>query len=326
MPAAVADGRNPGSTLIYPVHRSGSGGGQPPEGGGAFFTVLCLTNTNPNAQTTVHYEYANVNANPNDPFLPVSCTIFNRRELLTPADTLCVLTSCHNAVAPGGQEGYVVVSAENPELFGVPWSFDWLVGSELVINSSGLIYSVNAIPFEARVAAGMATDVDGDGNLDFDEVEYEGIADVLYIDTFVAIQGSQLALLNLTGRSQDTNHVQFAIWNDNEFPLSTTLKFKCWFDQPLQEISQIFTQNFLRFSTPHDPAELNIDCSVPTNTIETGWAIIDSVGVFTSGGLEVATDGAMLGAITSGHPTRWDGGHLLWESFDRQLNGEAFAP
>ncbi|MCP3920476.1 MAG: hypothetical protein GY711_33530 [bacterium] len=314
---AFADGRSPGSVLIYPVHRSGAN----------YFTVVCVTNTSTqnDGDTLIHYQYANVNAT-SDPFRPSSCTIFNRTELLTPADTLCVLTSCHNAVDPQGQEGYLVVSAQDPEHFNVPWSFNWLVGSELVINGSGLMYATNAIPFEARVPARMPTDLDSDNNLDFDDLEYEATPDFLYIDSFVAIQGSQLALLNLTGTSQDINTVQFAIWNDNEYPLSTTMMFNCWFDRPLQDISTVFTQNFLRFSTPHDPAELNIDCSVPDNTVETGWAIIDSINVSTPGGFPVADDGALLGAITCGHPTRWDGGHLLWESVERQTNGEAFGP
>ncbi|MCP3917068.1 MAG: hypothetical protein GY711_16090 [bacterium] len=320
---ALADGRNPGSALVYPVHYSGNG----------FFTVICVTNTNTdpgvpgmNGDTMVHYEYANVNENPQDPFLPFSCTIFNRMELLTPADTLCVLTSCHNAVNPAGQQGYVVLSAQDPDHFDSPWSFNFLIGSELVINASGVMYSLNAIPFESPLPLGAATDLDSDSNLDFDGQEYEGIPDVLYIDSFIAIQESQLSLLSLTGRSQDVNSVQFSVWNDNEFPLSTNLKFSCWFDEPLWRISQLFTQDFLENSTPHDPDELDLDCFAGDDTVETGWAIIDSVDVRTTGGLPVSDDGAILGSITAGGRTRFDGGHLLWESTDKQFNGQAFAP
>ena len=330
-PPTLADGRNPGSVLIYPVQRSsafGSGGE-----GNTFFTVVCVTNTNTQPSTPVslggttlvHYEYANSTPNPQDPCKPLNCTIFNRIELLTPADTLCVLTSCHNAVSADGQEGYLVVSAQDPSLFDTAWSHDYLVGSELVINGSGGLYSVNAVPFESRVSAGEATDVNGNGQLDFDEIEYEGVADTLYIDSFIALGGSQLSLLNLTGGPKDLNAVQFSVWNDNEFPLSATKHFNCWFDLPLAAVSPLFRESFLQNSTPNDPAELDIRCT-GQGTYETGWARIDSVGVETPGGLVISNDGAMLGAITAGNRTEFDGGHLLWESTNKQLNGSFHAP
>ena len=158
-PPSMADGRNPGSTLIYPVHRSGL----------RYFTVVCVTNSNllpetpvsVGGSTNIHYEYVNVIEDPMDPCSPLGCTIFNRVEYLTPADTLCVLTSCHNAVNSGGQEGYLVVSAEDPSLFSTPWSHNFLMGSELVVNRAGGMYSINAVPFEALTADGTATDVNG---------------------------------------------------------------------------------------------------------------------------------------------------------------------
>ncbi len=333
-PATLADGRNPGSALIYTVHRSGlpnNGGGG---GGVPFFTVISVTNTNvqpatPSSfggSTLVHYEYANVTANPNgDPCRPLGCNIFNRRELLTPADTLSVMTGCHNAAASPGQEGYLVISAEDPAQFGVAWGHDYLLGSEMVLSASGVVYSINAVPFEARVAEGHDTDVNGNGQLDFDDNEYEGVPDHLYVDSFIALAGSQLALLNLTGDDTDINTVSFTVWNDNEFPLSATKQFNCWFDVPLATLSPLFTENFLQNSTPHDTDELDVRCT-GTGLYETGWARIDSIAVRTTGGLPVSDDGAMLGSITAGNRTDFDGGRLLWESNDKQFNGSAFAP
>ena len=97
---AFADGRKPGSLLIFPVHRSGEA-----------FTVLSVTNTNLTPQTrvsfggstNVHYQYVNVVPNRANRFRPLGCFIFDRVEFLTPADTLSVLTACHNATA-GTQE------------------------------------------------------------------------------------------------------------------------------------------------------------------------------------------------------------------------------
>lgn len=322
-PSAMADGRKPGSVLIFPVHRSGS----------TFVTIVSVTNTNTlpmnpmsfGGATTAHYEYVNTVANPMDPQIPLNCIVYDRYEFLTPADTFSVLTSCHNAVSMSGQEGFLVVSAQDPYLFDVPWSFDWLVGSELVINASGGMYSVNAIPFKSLVDQGGATDVNLNGALDFDGVEYEGIPDVLYIDSFVALAGSQLALLSLTGGPMTTNTVYFDVWNDNEYPMSTTKLMGCWFDQPLVNVSPLFEESFLKNNTPHDPTELDLTCN-GVGGIETGWARIQSIGVFYSGGLPFASDGALLGCITAGVSSVIDGGHLLWESDALQFNGRAFEP
>jgi hypothetical protein len=322
-PSALADGRKPGSVLVFPVHRSGS----------TFVTIVSVTNTNTlpmnpvsfGGATTAHYEYVNTVANPMDPQIPLMCIVFDRYEFLTPADTFSVLTSCHNAITSAGQEGYLVVSAQDPYLFDTPWNFNWLVGSELVINASGGMYSVNAIPFKAVNNDGLATDLNGNGALDFDGVEYEGIPDVLYIDNFVALAGSQLALVSLTGGPMATNMVYFDVWNDNEYPMSTTKLMGCWFDQPLVNVSPLFEEFFLKNNTPHDPTELDLTCS-GVGGIETGWARIQSLGVFLPGGQPFASDGALLGCITAGIATVIDGGHLLWESDALQFNGRAFEP
>jgi hypothetical protein len=322
-PAALADGRKPGSVLVFPVHRSGSN----------FVTIVSVTNTNVlpmtpisfGGATTVHYEYVNTVPNPVDPQIPLSCVIFDRYEFLTPADTFSVLTSCHNAVGMAGQEGFLVVSAQNPSLFDAPWSFDYLVGSELVVNASGGMYSVNAIPFKALTSPGSLTDLNGNGALNFDGVEYEGIPDVLYIDSFIALAGSQLALLSLSGGPMATNTLYFDVWNDNEFPMSTTKIMGCWFDQPLAAVSPLFQESFLKNNTPHDPNELDLTCT-GVGGIETGWARIESLGVFLPGGLPFSSDGPVLGCITAGLTTVIDGGHNLWESDALQFNGVAFQP
>src|SRR4029077_9274835 len=85
-PAALADGREPGSVLVYTIHRSGPG----------LFTVISVTNTNLTPQTPssfggsvlAHFEYVNTIPNPADSQLPLGCYINDRTEFLTPADTL----------------------------------------------------------------------------------------------------------------------------------------------------------------------------------------------------------------------------------------------
>jgi hypothetical protein len=319
-PTCLAGGRQPGSLLVYTVQRSSP----------TFFTIVSVTNTNVTPQTpisfggstNVHFQYFNVIPNREDPFHPLGCQDFNRREFLTPADTISVLTACHNAFRPGGQEGYLVVSAEDPSLFQTAWSHNDLVGSEIVINASGSTYSINAIPFSAIPAAGMATDVNMNGRLDLDGMEYEQVPDILILDSFIGVAASQLAIVNLTGDARDHNTLYFSVWNDNEFPLSATLTFNCWFDQPLMNVAPLFGQAFLA-ALPNDPAELDINCN-GFGDLETGWATIDSIDVSTAGGNFVANDGAILGSVTAGF---LNGGRLLWESTLRNANnGSIFTP
>jgi hypothetical protein len=227
-----------------------------------------------------------------------------------------VLTSCHNASS--GEEGYLVVSAQDPDQFSVPWSFNHLIGSELVVKGAG-IYTMNAIPFKAIAAQGAETDADGDGQLDFDAVEYEGVPNTLYIDSFVGDAFNTLILINLTGSFNHIANVAFDIWNDNEFPLSATLQFNCWTEAPLVEISLVFSQLFLALNTPDDLSELDINCD-GIGEFETGWARIR--GLNASSSTESIPDPALLGAIGGG--PFFVGGRRLWESEDKQLNGDFY--
>jgi hypothetical protein len=317
---SAADGRNPGSVLFYVVHRSGP----------AWFTIVSVTNTNtlkasPNSfggTTDVHYQYVNATKGTH-PLRPADCNITNRVERLTPADTLSVLTTCHNAFHPGGQEGYLVISAVDP-IQGEPWCFDYLVGSEFVVNASGTTYTIEAIPFEhANKGPNGGGEGGANGILYFDGVDYEAAPEHLIIPSFLALDGSHLALINLTGSLQDLNKVKITLYNDNEFLLSDTFEFNCWFDQRMTTVSQIFSAKFLK-STPNDPAELDITCS-GSGRVETGWAFLDSIGVKTPGGEFIDSDGVILGSMTV-IDTQLDGGNLLWESCERQTNGAAFNP
>ncbi len=337
-PAALADGRQAGSVLVYPIHRSTLFSVaplqlQPPQ---QFFTVISVTNSNispVNGGTNVMFEYVNTIPNPANPNLPLGCFIVDRVEMLTPADTLSVLTNCHNAA--GGQEGYLVVSAQNPSVFKQAWSFNHLMGSELVVTSLGATYSINAIPFSSPLPQGQATDLDADGMLDFDDQEYEAIPDRLYIQSFVALAGSSLTLINMTGNANATAIVKFDVFNDNEFPLSATLSFRCWVEERLDELSLVFNHFFLGNNTPNDPSELDLNCD-NDDDLETGWAIIDGIVATDGQGSEV--DPALLGALTAGPAImyggsadgeKWvsapiDGGVLLFESVEKQTNGAFF--
>lgn len=319
-PAVMADGREPGSVLIYPIHRSSFG--TP-----AFFTALSVTNINltpvtPANQlggsTNIKWEYVNVIPGPTNN-LPLDCQVIDIVEFLTPADTRTVLTNCHNA-APG-QEGYVVVTAQDPNAFSTAWSHNFLIGSELVVNAFNGTYSLEAIPFDALAAFHNPTDADGDGQLDFDNVEYEGVPDELYLDVFYGVPFSSLTLINLTGGFQHTANVRFDVWNDNEKALSATLAFKCWIEEPLNLISLVFDGQFLAGVQPNDPTEVDLNCD-GVGELETGWARIR--GQNASSSTESIPDPALLGALTAGPIGPISGGHLLHESKAKQTNGDFF--
>lgn len=315
---ASANLPRPGSVLVFPVHRSG-----------VFLTIINVTNTNLTpmtplslgGSTNLHYEYVNVTANPANTFCPTSCTVFDRVEFLTPADTLSVATNCHNVAGGVGQEGFLVVSAEDPTLFNTAFAHNDLIGSAIVLHASGSMYMLNAISLQAMALAGTQTDVDLDGQLDFNGTEYEPLPDLLMIDSFLAASEPHLTLINLTGGTAALNTVLFQVWNDNEFPLSATLSFKCWFDEPLVEINPLFEHDFMVTNLPHDPGELDINCD-GTGDFETGWTRIDSILVSAPGGAVIDFDGAMLGAVTAGPGTIIDGGAQLWSNGVTQSNGQ----
>jgi hypothetical protein len=333
-PSSDAGGRHPGSVLVFPVHRSGK---QDDTASKTYWwTVLQVVNsdrtpetkTSVGGSTNLHYQYVNVTAGEKE-LLPEWCQIYNRTDPVTPADLRTVLTTCHNATF-GLQEGYVVVSAEDPEATGnVRWIHDYLFGTALVLNASGGMYEVNAIPFSAKLTM---EDIrhqpydTGNGLIDFDGIEVEKVPDVLMMD-FISLAGSQLSLLNLTGGPTATVTTQLEIWNDNEFMMSQTFNFRCWFDADLRSVSPAFEDFFLNQNAPEDEGELDLDCD-ENDDVECGWIRI--WGIVANSPVNGATPRpALLGAKTSG-PSPYEkaffinGGDLLWEY--NVANGELPGP
>jgi hypothetical protein len=321
-----ADGRTPGSVLIYPVQRSLNGSF--PGVQGVQFTVLNVTNTNLTpaiggnlgGSTNIMFEYVNMMYDP-PPFSnrlkPAMCSVVDIVDFLTPADTYSVLTQCHNNGQ--GQEGYVVLTAQDPALFKSAWSFNYLIGSELVVMPTGGVYQIDAQPFDSLQAENAATDVDGDGQLDFDGIEYEGTPDELYIDSVLAVTSNSLVLINLTGGTEFLATVKFDAWNNDEYPMSTTKAFKCWFEVPLFQLDNIFTPAYLFFNTPSALDELDVNCD-GVGDFDTFWARIR--GIVASSAVESIPDPAILGALTASGAPLFEGGKSLWESPAKQFNGD----
>ena len=250
----------PGSVLIYPLYDATAGAG----------TVICLTNTNDDnvycpssdfraGDVNVHYQYIDGD----------TWEEFDRFELLTPGDTLCVLVDQHN---PEGNQGFLVVSAADPQDMNKKIDFDYLIGSAVVVQSGlNFLWSYTPYAFEGLPSDGApsacdryATDDDSDGALDFDGTEYDLFPKQVFIDSFFQETGSfgnALTLMTTTGANYDAE-VDFLFWNNIEEKFSRSFRFTCWHTGPLSEISAIVTR------LGGDAEELGF------NEVETGWASI----------------------------------------------------
>jgi hypothetical protein len=320
-PSAVADGREPGSLLVYPIHEDRAPIFKDEEGlidvGGQIilqpvFTIVSVTNTQRagSGTTDVYFQYVNVLPS-FDPFLFADCSISDRVETLTPADTLSVLTSCHNGTA--GASGYLVVTAQDPDLVDTPWSFNHLIGSEQIVSLSGAMYALEALPFRSPQPYKAPTDLDADTRRTFDGAEYERLPDELYLDSFVGLIAGDLILVSFTGPEYLTN-VDLIVYNDDEFQLSAQLSFSCWARIWLADVSGFFTDAGLS-TTSNDPTSLDLDCNFQDD-VETGWAILRPVNAISPTSPTIV-DPAVLGA-TSFPFAPFMNGRLLWESAARQ--------
>lgn len=297
---ALAEVPRPGSVLVFPIHDSATA-----------LTVLSITNTDispgsfPGTDDIyVTLRYVNIVPNPDEPLKPLHCTSFHRSELLTPGDTVSFLTTCHNLP---GQRGWVLAYARS--FSGGPVSHNYLVGSGIVVNAQGSADGILPYSFQAIPPEGMPTDLDFDSKRDFDGVEYEPLPAALYADSFLGVGGTRLVLFNTATELSDIVQVRLDVTNDNEFPLSYTFPFKCWFERPLTQLDNIFTQGFLSL-TPNDPSELDINCD-NVDDLETGWFKIRALTA--SNGFQTIQNPAILGGLTGG-PFALEPGRPLWGS------------
>ncbi len=250
----------PGSALVFPLFDSAPGAG----------TVICVTNLNddnvycPTQDTRagdvmLHYIYV----------ADETWVEFDRFELLTPGDTLCVLADNHN---PEMERGFLIVVAVDVNDMSKNIDFDYVIGSAIVVQSGlNFLWSYTPYAFEGNPNSSDpsacdrdATDSDGDGALDFDGDEYPYFPAELYIDSFFEEGGNftnQLVLLTTAGANY-TAEVDFLFWNNIEQKFSRSFDFQCWWTGALSDISAIVN------GLGGDAEELGV------NEVETGWASI----------------------------------------------------
>jgi len=211
----------------------------------------------------------------------LNCLEFNRTELLTPDDTLTVITKAHD---PNQNQGYVYVFAKDKST-GQAIVHNSLIGNELIINGIQVLsYSNNPFVFQGIGAEGTPTDHDGDGLRDLNGVEYSCAPDQLLVPRFLGQVGtpgggdggrggpastveSDLILINLTGGAAFTATIDFLAYNDNEEEFSAQTSFQCWVKRPLSQVSAVFNNDFL-LTTNQSPTE-------SVQGVETGWFRMD---------------------------------------------------
>jgi len=205
---------------------------------------------------------SNVELNTGEP-LDLQCTEFNRTELLTPNDTLTLLTNVHN---PQMAQGYAYAFAKNAA--GEAISFNHLIGQVIRANGVDSVdYAVNAVGFASPLPLAALTDLDTDDIRDMNGSEYDQAPAEILIPRFVGQgpdENSQLILIALSGGSQFETIVDLLVYNDNEQEFSSEYQFYCWDQVPLLSISALFGQDFLLNSTAENPLE-------SLGGMETGW-------------------------------------------------------
>ena len=230
----------PSSILMFPTVDSRAGVGKG--------TIVSVTNTNAsrivsptnnfrNGDVQAHYYYIEGLAPYNN--------VFNRKEFLTPNDTLTVLAGSHN---PEMEVGYLLVVAEDPESEDAI-SFNYLIGDEIIVDvAQNKLWSIPAIGFRALVTSGtrdnngrLKTDANSNGSVDFDGTEYDLYPDVLFISSFfeqsASMQG-ELILVSGLGSYYQVD-VNFLFYDNEEDVFSRDYHFTCWTSEKLENISKV---------------------------------------------------------------------------------------
>lgn len=259
--SALANGRNPGSLLLFPEFDNRS----------SHLTLLTVTNTNTGVNAdgsngTVRVEFVYIGRYGLGG-TSLNCLETNRTETLTANDTLSLITEVHN---PQHEQGYVYAFAKD-RVTGKAKVFNHLIGNLMTLESwDTLEYSMNPVVFKGigNAQTGV-TDLDNDNVRDLDGVEYEAVPEEILIPRFLGSGDqfrSELILIGLSGGAAFDTIADFWVYNDNEEAFSAQYQFRCWDRVRLDRINGVFTQDFLANSTNHAANEI-----VGASDVESGW-------------------------------------------------------
>ena len=302
--------RQPSSLLLYPEFDNRPG----------MLTIHSVTNTSFTDSIRVKLEYVNAE----------DCTVADRSLELTPNDTCTFAT---NLLIAEQVRGFGYMYAQCGQT-GPPVVFNQLIGNMLVMDGYDAIsFAVNAVGLrgienpDAPIAScgRRETDLNGNGVRDFDGIEYDPVPDRILIPRFLGQtpdRQNELILIGLSGGQKFTTTLEFLVYNDNEDVFSRQHSFYCWERSPLQDISNLFENDWLA-TTDNDPDEV-----LGATATESGWMRING-GVATSSTtsipdpafyavlIEVSDIGHLAADLPFGDCSQDNGGLL-----PRSLNGE----
>jgi hypothetical protein len=288
---ASADGRNPGSCLLYPFYNSFN-----PT---LNVSVMTITNT---GDTECYVRLVWVDGYwfppPGPPYAPGFCSPADRWITLSPNDTFTFTDQAYNPEA--GEVGFMYAYAVDAIGSTHEVEHNYLIGQEIVFLfgfvtpfPGGIVapssFDMNAVAFSAHT-------ITADGLLRLDGTEYDAAPSSVYFPRFFGqaepffptitpgpLFWSWVILINLTGGQWFEQEANVIVYNDNEEGFSGTRYFPCWEFNWLATVSDSVFQNFL-LSTNHDPEEL-FDGSLDDDPfvlgdehLETGW--IEFTGLY----------------------------------------------
>ena len=262
----------PASALLFPLFDSG------PDA----TTLITVTNTNTSFEecnehyragdVRLHYQYIDGEA----------FAEFDRYEFLTPGDTLTVRSDTHN---PEGKIGYLLVTAERadaPHAYLVS-DFDYLVGSAIVVRASDetafryVPYSFQSALESPDACTIVATDLDGDGAIDFDGNEYVTFPREVIVDSFFE-QGArfdnELVLMTTAGNHESVETDFFLLNNQGEL-FRGALQFQKFWVGSVSDLTPVASElggDPLEFARP---------------SVETGWLMLRRRRIFDQSGRPV---------------------------------------
>jgi hypothetical protein len=319
--STLANGRNPGSLLLFPEFDNRS----------SHMTLLTVTNTNTGinpdgSNGTIKVEFVYIGRYGLGG-TPLNCLETNRTETLTANDTISLLTSFHN---PNHEQGFVYAFAKSATT-GQAVAFNFLIGNLLTLESiDQLEYSMNPVAFKGFAnGRGGITNADGDSVRDLDGTEYEPVPDEVYIPRFIgsstdlpstlgptALYDSELILIGLSGGSRFDTIANFWVYNDNEEAFSAQYQFRCWDRVKLRDINGVFTQDFLHNNTNNAPNEI-----LGQSDVESGWIRVYGGTAFSSA--ETIDDPAIYAVLVE-RIGDYGAADLPFESVATQTNGDLF--
>jgi hypothetical protein len=254
----------PGSALIFPLFQSGGGR----------TTLITVTNTSSSTalcgngfrqgDVLLKYHYFSVSSG--------QCVEADRLRLLTPSDTITVVTSQDN---PAASLGWLWVEALDPESHRAI-DFDFLIGSAILADTVSQ-FRMRYLPYAFRAyppgivgrdrCDRVFTDANHNGRADFDGIEYDFWPSRLYLDEFIQESGAVTSELFVASADRDPTDgsdtlLDFLIVNNREQTFSRSdVGFDCYLHRPLAQFSAIFTNLF------GDPNELRSG----GHGIQMGW-------------------------------------------------------